>query len=142
MRLWHKDLIAVLPNNQLRGQWRECCLIAKGLHDNNLNHILVNKVKRYPLTHLAIYGFMVYDEMRRRGYSANLKTFTRYMPEWFDLDDVPFEDGEISTENLFSGWHNDRYLRQCYYNLQEKYDCGGIPEHEWRRLEANIDNGF
>ena len=48
MRLWHKDLIAVLPNNQLRGQWRECCLIAKGLHDNNLNHILVNKVKRYP----------------------------------------------------------------------------------------------
>ena len=29
MRLWHKDLICVLPKNQLLGQWREVCLIAK-----------------------------------------------------------------------------------------------------------------
>lgn len=29
MRLWHKDLIEVLPRQQLLGQWRECCAIAK-----------------------------------------------------------------------------------------------------------------
>ena len=29
MRLWHKDLIPLLPRQQLVGQWRECCLIAK-----------------------------------------------------------------------------------------------------------------
>ena len=32
-------------------------------------------------------------------------------------------------------WHNDRYLAQCYYNLQEKYDCGGISEDEWQKIE-------
>ena len=31
MRLWHKDLITVLPRQQLIGQWRECCSIAKKL---------------------------------------------------------------------------------------------------------------
>ena len=31
MRLWHKDLIYVLPRQQLLGQWRECCLIAKNI---------------------------------------------------------------------------------------------------------------
>ena len=29
---------------------------------------------------------------------------------------------------------NDRYLTQCYYNLQEKYDRGGIPEAEWQKV--------
>ena len=31
MRLWHKDLVTVLPRMQLLGQWRECCLIAKSI---------------------------------------------------------------------------------------------------------------
>lgn len=26
-------------------------------------------------------------------------------------------------------WHNDRYFLQCFYNLQEKHDCGGITEN-------------
>ena len=36
----------------------------------------------------------------------------------------------LPIEELYPGWHNDRYLAQCYYNLEEKYDCGGIAE-EW-----------
>lgn len=32
--------------------------------------------------------------------------------------------------------HNDRYLKQCYYNLQEKYDRGIITEEEeWQKIE-------
>ena len=31
-------------------------------------------------------------------------------------------------------WHNERYLDQCYYNLQEKFDCNGISEEEWNIL--------
>jgi len=27
------------------------------------------------------------------------------------------------------------YLKQCYYNLQEKYDCGGISEEEWEKIK-------
>lgn len=38
-------------------------------------------------------------------------------------------------DELFAGWHNDRYLTQCYYNLQEKHDCGGIADDEWEDIE-------
>jgi hypothetical protein len=30
--------------------------------------------------------------------------------------------------------HNDRYLKQCYYNLQEKYDRGIISEEEFEKI--------
>ena len=31
--------------------------------------------------------------------------------------------------------HNDRYLKQCYYNLQEKADRGIITNEEWQKIE-------
>ena len=39
---------------------------------------------------------------------------------------------------IFDGWHNDRYLVQCYNNLQEKYDCGAIQDDEWKRIDDFI----
>ena len=50
MRLWHKDLIPVLPRQQLLSQWRECCCIARNIVENGTpNHILVNKILDYPI---------------------------------------------------------------------------------------------
>lgn len=45
MRMWHKDLIDVLPRKQLTTQWRELCYIVKrvGLYGTP-NHVLVNPV--------------------------------------------------------------------------------------------------
>lgn len=34
--------------------------------------------------------------------------------------------------------HNDRYLKQCYYNLQEKADRGIITKEEWKLIHKNI----
>lgn len=44
----------------------------------------------------------------------------------------------IDKDKLYSSWHNDRYLVQCYYNLQEKYDCGGIPREDWEKIEKKM----
>ena len=41
--------------------------------------------------------------------------------------------------NIFSSWHNDRYLIQCLCNLQEKYDCGGIDKYEWLVIANKFD---
>ena len=125
MRLWHKDLIPALPRNQLLGQWRECCLIAKGLNEGTLNHLLVNKVKEYPVTHFALYCNEVKREIERRGYKTNTKINFLFGGEKI----LPTHEG------LFREWHNDRYLTQCLYNLQEKYDCGGLTEDEWQLVE-------
>ena len=126
IRLWHKDLIPYLPKNQLLGQWRECCCIAKNIADNGTpNHILVNKVLNYPLKHFYTYGLLIYNEMRKRNYKTNMNKFEKYFNG---------ENGEVqiqSTGQVFKDWHNTRYLRQCLYNLQEKYDCGGMSDKEW-----------
>lgn len=129
MRLWHKDLIKGLPKQQLLGQWRECCLIAKLIHDNGTpNHILVNKIMDYPINHLYVYGIKVYNEMIRRGYNPDFSKFDQY----FDQSKVNYR---ISDLYLFREWHNTRYLFQCYSNLEEKYDCGGITEEEWNEVK-------
>lgn len=128
MRLWHKDLIDVLPRKQLLGQWRECCLIAKSLSVNGTpNHILVNKILDYDIKHFYNYGVLVYKEMEKRGYKCNFEKFGH----WFTY---PHETGPLLYDDIFNDWHNDRYLTQCFYNLQEKYDCGGLSKYEFELL--------
>lgn len=126
MRLWHKDLIPYLPKQQLLGQWRECCCIAKNIHDKGTpNHILVNKIMDYPIEHFFRYGYRVWKEMRSRQYNVDWNKFSK----WFNN-----MSSEYAEDKLYATWHNDRYLLQCLYNLQEKYDCGGISEEEWCRI--------
>ena len=127
MRLWHKDLISVLPRQQLLGQWRECCLIAKNIKEKGTpNHILVNKIMDYPIDHFLSYTIAVYLEMYKRGYKCNTDKFVKY------FKDTSFKP--IVNEHLFKDWHNGRYLLQCLYNLQEKYDCGDISKAEYDKL--------
>ena len=40
------------------------------------------------------------------------------------------------TNKVYRHWHNDRYLTQCYYNLQEKYDCGIVSADAWAKIDA------
>ena len=45
------------------------------------------------------------------------------------------ERHRLSTDTkLFKNWHNQSYLTQCYFNLQEKRDCGGVTEDEWKLI--------
>ena len=127
MRLWHKDLIPFLPRQHLLGQWRECCLIARQIATNGTpNHILVNRVMDYPIGDFIRYGRMVYDEMDFRGYSAKLDAFEKY----FDQRIISRAYG-LQEHCTFANWHDDIYLRECLYNLEEKYRAGGIARDEW-----------
>ena len=126
MRLWHKDLIPVLPRQQLLGQWRECCAIAKSIAEKGTpNHVLVNRVMEYEYDHFIAYAICVHSEMSSRGYHADWERFAKYRRERKKL---------LLFEELFADWHNARYLHQCLTNLQEKYDCGAIPEEEWKKI--------
>lgn len=125
MRIWHKDLIPVLPRQQLLGQWRECCLIAKNIAEKGTpNHILVNRIMDYPIEHFIRYSREIFYEMKWRGYSCEIKKFTQYVIN-------ACAGWNMSMNEVFPNWHNNRYLKQCYYNLLEKYDCGGITTSEF-----------
>lgn len=125
MRLWHIDLLEVLPRQQLLSQWRECCCIARNIYVNGTpNHLLVNKILDYDISDFYSYSILVSNEMLRRGYKVDRSKFEKYCKC----------DRFISRP--FEGWHNDRYFLQCFYNLQEKYDCGGMTELEWCKIEV------
>lgn len=138
MRLWHKDLIPVLPRQQLLSQWRECCCIASNIAVSGTpNHLLVNKIMNYTVNHFVSYTELVLAEMKSRGYKINANSLYKFYNNLYIGQEhfLPSEDNlGISKSMIYLDWHNARYFWQCYHNLEEKYDCGGISEEEWREV--------
>ncbi len=133
MRLWHYELIKVLPLKQLTGQWRECRAIIGLINKfGNPNSLIVNKVMEYPFYHFEKYIKLVQKEMIKRNYKIKIDIFTLLNK----LDKSLFNNNFINiTTNIFPDWHNDRYFLQCYYNLQEKFDCHGISQNDWKKID-------
>lgn len=127
MRLWHYKLISVLPNKMLVSQWRECIAIKRQWEKGTLKHRLVGYVMKYKKALLYYYTNKVALEMKYR----NIKYQEKYLQEFDD-----FAQG-CYTNSLYPE-HNNRYLRQCYYNLQEKADRGIITKEEWKLIHKNI----
>ena len=131
MRLWHESLIEVLPRQQLVGQWREL----NSIYKKEDKHILINFIYEYPKKDLLLYSLKVILTMQRRGYNINLKNFIDY----FQIKDYKeMQKILLSNAKTFVKKMNKRYLLQCYYNLQEKYDCGGITEKEWNKINQRF----
>ena len=86
----------------------------------------------YPLDHFVTYAKLIRKEMTNRGY----RTMNRV---WDKIVSVKLDWKEIEYNNLFSCWMDDIYLKICYYNLLEKFICGGIDETFWMKIE-NIYN--
>ena len=138
MRLWHYELLSYLPNSQLLSQKRECDLIWKDIaNGKKTNHILINYIWEYEdyLKQLNIYYVLLKKEFEMRGIKFNPKH------TMLKLDLV---ESYCSVSQPFKYHHNDRYLLQCFYNLQEKYDRGQKDFDMWtyRKLEKFIREKF
>ena len=111
MRIWHYKLIPFLPKSQLLAQWRELNSIFK----KQDKHILINYIYEYPKDDLFTYSNFIINEMKKRGFEIksidNYYKYFMYQP--VNLVKIPFINH-----------HNFRYMQQCFYNLQEKYDRG------------------
>ena len=131
MRLWHESLIEVLPRQQLLGQWREL----NSIYKKEDKHILINFIYEYPKKDLLLYSLKVILTMQRRGYNINLKNFIDYfqIKDYKEMQKILLSNAKIFVKKM-----NKRYLLQCYYNLQEKYDCGGITEKEWNKINQRF----
>ena len=125
MRLWHYDLIPVLPNKMLISQWRECIAIKRQWEKGTLKHRLVSYVMDYNKDYFLHYVYCITEELYNRNINFNKK----YLNEIINFI------GHDKVELLYYKEHNDRYLKQCYYNLQEKADRGIITKEEWEKIE-------
>ena len=122
MRLWHKDLIKVLPREQLVAQWRELSAIAGAIQKNGTpNHILVNFVLNYSWNDFISYAYYVRQEMTNRGYRTMSSVWDKITAVSADYNILPFD--EVYKEKM-----DNTYFKICFYNLYEKILCGGISE--------------
>lgn len=130
IRLWHKHMISALPREQLVGQWRELSSIAGAIQKNGTpNHLLVNFVLDYDYDHFISYAYYVRAEMTKRGYrtmESVWKKITALKPCYniLSLDEIYPEKMGLTYWNI------------CYYNLMEKWLCGGISYKEWEKIEV------
>lgn len=116
MRLWHQDLIAKLPRQQLLGQHRECCALrGKGW---GRPHATVNYVFEHSPYLLFCYHELIMEEMAARGYKVS--------PEWQDKNYCgkicpPYEDlEEVVVGQPIYVEHDFAYYQECLDNLKEK----------------------
>ena len=128
MRLWHYKLIPVLPDKMLISQWRECIAIKRQWEKGTLKHRLVKYVIWQSKIKFLQYVKMVVCELNKR----NIKYQKKYYKEIYDFCTKDEIDESL---NDYYPSHNRRYLKQCYYNLQEKYDRGIITEDEWQKIK-------
>ena len=132
MRLWHKSLISVLPREQLIAQWRELSAIAGAIKKNGTpNHLLVNFVMDYDYDHFINYAASVQCEMYSRGYhpsDAVWKKIESLKPDWYPM----------GLDAIYPKKMNQEYLTICYYNLYEKFLCGGIKQDWWDLIKGRV----
>lgn len=131
MRLWHYELIPVLPKAMLVSQWRECLAIKRQWEKGTLKHRLVSYVMDYDKRYFIDYVSKVTGEMIKRKINYNIN----YYYEMFNFCLIDTNLGNITILKDIYKEHNDRYLKQCLYNLQEKADRGIITQEEWQKIE-------
>ena len=138
MRMWHYELINVLPDKQLIAQWRELCCIARNIAKNGTpNHLLVNKVLDYPSKDFKKYARFVCNAIRGRGFKLSDGSVGKFLSNMFEAEEC--FNNSVSSDTLYEGWHCNKYLIQCFYNLQEKYDCGGITDEGWKLITDKVN---
>lgn len=128
MRLWHSSLIKVLPREQLVAAWRELSAISGSIQKNGTpNHLLVNFVLDYDYDHFISYAYYVREEMAQRGY----RTINSV---WEKITSLKSNYTILPLEAIYPEKMNTVYLNICYYNLYEKYLCGGIKQEDWNKI--------
>lgn len=138
MRLWHYKLLPFLPKTQLLSQWREL----NSIYVKQDKHILINYVYDYPLSQLLDYSVMVIKELINRNCKIkSIDKFNNFFKTKFtDAYEILEEMKYVDFIEVFIKHHNNRYLLQCYYNLQEKFDRGqkDFSEEHYIELEKFI----
>ena len=112
MRLWHKDLIEVLPYKQLASQHRECC----ALRGNGWGrkHRTVDYVFTHNPGKLFDYHMLILKEYIARGSSPNLIWCkAKYRGKNSSAWDIKLVGGSYDE-------HNNDYLIECCENLVAK----------------------
>ena len=85
------------------------------------------------------YTILIIEEFNKRGYKIKN---TDNMYNYFKNISVPYLLFIQQNKSIFKEKMDERYLRQCLYNLEEKAMCGGISKDEWKKIYDKFGDKF
>ena len=142
-RLFHKDLITLLPDDLLIYQINDLISVAEHLMWTGLSgNIATSRVIQYPIEHLYTYFQFVYREAIKRKLQQNVNIdeyrefFMAHLTKYASVDSFM----EVDYEYLYQGWMSPRYLQQCILVLEELYDNEQIELKDYFRLINGVKN--
>jgi uncharacterized protein (TIGR02328 family) len=123
MRLWHEELISILPRQQLLGQHRECCALRGNGWDKK--HSTVNYVFKYHPLFLYAYHTKIMIEMKIRGYKVADEWISaayrgkKCKEHEYSHKQLEYLSSIDNSKNVYQE-HNDKYYLECIDNLKKK----------------------
>ena len=133
-RIWHKDLVSVLPDKmllQLKDDWFNIATELLSVEvTTSLGEPTIDRILEYSIGHFYTYYFVyIMPELHRRGLlDEKTMDFFHVLASCYSENDLRI------IHPVFDCWHNTRYLLQCLMYLEELYDCGYISFEEWYRI--------
>lgn len=126
MRIWHKELISVLPDRLLLTLWRE--LTEQVNMPERLDMPL--QATKFPIEHWNSYIGLVTDEMIVRGLFYHWRGLpcNPYAPTGFVERSFLFDTEEVH-------WHNRDLFWQDVNTLKCQYENGSISDTEWDKIK-------
>jgi len=133
-RIWHKDLVSVLPDKlllYLKDDWFSIAMDLVSIEvTTSLGDPTTDRILEYSIGHFYAYAHdCIFPELYKRELldDSTLDFFYSLYSH--------YPDGDMQiTHPIFEYWHNTRYLLQCLMYLEELYDCGYINFEEWYRI--------
>jgi uncharacterized protein (TIGR02328 family) len=123
MRLWHEDLITLLPKKQIGGQWSEIIgMLGKGW---GKKHRVVDHVFTHTKYDLLLFAHYIYREGRKRGFNFNYSLLGKALSR--SNTGTAAERREMLsvcrqaalTSKIYKE-HDNNYLLECIENLKNK----------------------
>lgn len=121
------NFYGVLPDEFIVAEWRECIAIKRQWEKGTLKHRLVSYVMDYDKRYFMWYVNQVTSEMINRNIKYSIKLY-------LELKDFCNTHNNHWLLNYNYPEHNDRYLRENLYNLEEKATRNIISKDEWQKI--------
>lgn len=129
MRLWHVELLEVLPEKHLRQQLRDCVTLVENW-DNEKSRLKNNLEVNYIFEEDKV-KFNVYSEKVLKAHEARDILVTAKVSDRLKIDEKEVEKYKKEFPKSNYKQHNKRYMKQCFYKLEEECDYGLLESEDF-----------
>lgn len=137
MRLWHYEMISILPKNILIKLWHDCEAIGSNLErKGTTGDVKCDRILDFHRGEFEAYCTRIHNTMIFRRCKINNKLGQLLFARIKDNADK-FHPSDIVTVGVYKNWHDLDYFDLCYKLIKELHDCNVVKDDDW--FEFNDD---